>query len=106
MSTENHDIEVQEAIALLPAWFVSRMMTDVWYFGLILDSGFGLAIDRITRVTRAADGSIWLDVNMLDQPTAKRLCPPSMTLVGAPSKRTAASVAATHVVWALELTDT
>jgi hypothetical protein len=44
----------------------ARMMTDVWHLGLFLDSGIGLAIDRITKVTRAGDGSIWLDVNMLD----------------------------------------
>jgi DNA-binding XRE family transcriptional regulator len=54
------------ASRLLPAWFIPRMMTDTWSFGLTLVTGLTLAISSILDVQQAADGSIWLDVRMLN----------------------------------------
>jgi hypothetical protein len=56
------DPVISKAAALLPAWFVPRMMSDEWSFGLLLNNGFVLAVSHIKAVRQAADGSIRLDV--------------------------------------------
>jgi hypothetical protein len=91
----------------LPAWFAERMHNDVWAFGLLLTTGRVLAIESIADLSQAADGSLWLDVELLqswdvDQPT-KKGWPELMTC---PTDRTTCSVALAHVVCAVELADT
>ncbi len=46
----------------LPAWFVPRMMQGSGGFALWLSTGVLLPVERIERIHRAADGSVWLDV--------------------------------------------
>ncbi len=46
----------------LPAWFVPRMMEGNGGLSLQLSSGAIIPIERIDRVHRACDGSVWLDV--------------------------------------------
>jgi hypothetical protein len=58
--------ELDEVARLLPAWFVPRMCGDEWFFGLLVTGGFVLAISHLNDVRRGADGSIWLDVEMID----------------------------------------
>src|SRR5260370_22598359 len=58
--------ELKNAKKLLPAWFVPRMMSDEWQFGLLLTTGDILCISTINEVRQAADGAVWLDVEMLD----------------------------------------
>jgi hypothetical protein len=97
----------EAASRLLPAWFIPRMMTDDWSFGLTLVSGFTLAISSIIDVQQAADGSIWLDVRMLNCEEARGLPQGDGThwkLLASPTKdRRTASVAAVYIVAAVEL---
>ncbi len=97
--------EIDEVQRILPAWFVGRMMDDEWSFGLLLSCGVVLAISNIRRMHQAADGTVWLDVWMLDRlPTWAENLP--MKTIVAPTERLIASINAAHVVWAFELADT
>jgi len=42
------------------------MMCDTWGFGLLLENGNVLGIEQIEKIVQAADGSLWLDVKLLD----------------------------------------
>ena len=95
------------AMRLLPAWFAERMMTDVWSFGLLLETGHTLCIERIVAVTQGADGTVWIDVEMLTRPPLTG--PPFGAVhkpLTAPTPRTRASVQASKIVAAFELADT
>ena len=106
------DDEVEAAQKLLPAWFVQRMMTDEWTFGLLLATGQVLVINRIASVHQAADGSIWLDVEMREkredswlEPELGKM-PSNLNYLLAPTERNDASINAAHVVAAFELAST
>ena len=96
--------EVEEATRLLPAWFVTRMMTDHWFFGLLTDTGIIIGVEHIRSVNLGADGLVWLDVTLLSEPPLQT--PPGMNLLIAPTDRTDASIAASHIVAVFELADT
>lgn len=97
---------VVRAVALLPAWFVPRMIMDEWHFGLMLTTGQVLCISRIDDVKQAADGSIWLDVTMLpDNFGSEHVYGRVMCPMVAPTHRLEASINAAHVVAAFELAD-
>jgi hypothetical protein len=100
---------LDKAYKLLPAEFVSRMMDDVWSFGLLLAGGQVLGVAHIDDVRQAADGSLWLEVELLEVSPVRSdrswgLW--SNGLVLAPTSRIKASVAVAHVVCAVELADT
>lgn len=97
-----YDPNVRLAQKLLPSWFVTRMMTDEWYFGLLLTTGHVVAINHINKVQQAADGSIWIDVEMDIHPPSRD----DLRIFGAPVDRPTATINAAHVVWAFELADT
>jgi hypothetical protein len=96
---------LDDAYELLPTWFVPRMMDDVWSFGLLLTTGHVLAVQQLTDVRKAGDGSIWLDVTLCERPPYGAEKWPLKCLV-APTSRLSASVAASQVVCAVELADT
>jgi hypothetical protein len=102
MPTSTQD--AKEAARLLPAWFIERMMTDHWRFGLVLATGGVLEVERIEAVHQAADDSIWLDVRLQESSFTSEVS--GMPTLLAPSSRTTASVNAAHVVAAFELADT
>jgi hypothetical protein len=52
-------------VDLIPAWFTSRMIDDVWGFGLLLENGNILGIECIEKIYQAVDGSLWMDVRLL-----------------------------------------
>jgi len=83
-------------------------MDDEWFFGLILTTGQMLAITHIDDVRQAADGTIWLDVNMAAKDDGKSLFGEKWDgqIMFSPTTRLRASVNAAHVVCAVELTDT
>jgi hypothetical protein len=56
VSDEEFD-RVARAERLLPAWFVPRMMTDWWHFGLLLVTGQVIAIRGIREV-RGSPGNV------------------------------------------------
>ena len=93
---------------LLPAWFVERMMGDCWFFALLTNDGIMICISTITDVRQAADGSIWLDVELLTDETfwVAKLREGGFKTLIAPSSRTTASINAAHVVAAFEIADT
>ena len=96
------DREVEEALRLLPAWFTGRMMTNSWSFGLLLETGHTLCIELIVAAKQGADGTVWLDVEMMTY----RPCELPKNLIVAPTSRTRASVQASKIVAAFELADT
>jgi hypothetical protein len=101
---------IERMARLLPAWFCKRMAGDNWYFGLVLTTGHMLNIRAIDNVTQAADGSLWLDVEMasfednaFEELATKRGWPPFLP---APTNRNTCSVAVAQIVCAVELADT
>jgi hypothetical protein len=100
------DAVISAARAILPAWLTERMMMDDWLFGLLLATGHVVAIHRITAVTRDASGVVWLDVILASEAGAYPLKAggTALPLILAPTDRREASINATSVVMALELT--
>jgi len=84
----------QAATEWLPAWFVPRMMEGNGGLSLYLSTGKAIPIERIDRVHRACDGSVWLDIllTLPDYPTDRRL--------GLPATEAMATVNAAHVTMA------
>lgn len=59
---ESYNTPDEAAQRWLPAWFVPRMMAGNGGLALWLTTGIALPLERIERIHRASDGSIWLDV--------------------------------------------
>jgi len=102
---------IDRAQAILPAWFVDRMMTDNWVFGLLLVTGQTLVIDNIQQIRYGAGGT-WIDATMHQDFLGPRASAgmktrhPWLTLMTAPTSRLKISINAEHVVAAFELADT
>jgi hypothetical protein len=96
------DVErVNNAEKLLPAWFVPRMMRDVWGFGFLLSSGDRVHFERINDVCQAADGTIWIDVTLhVRQPRSNNA--DGNYILALESDRKKASINAAHIVMAFE----
>jgi hypothetical protein len=95
---------LKRASQLLPAWFIPRMMEDVWSFGLLMSEGTLISIDTILDVHQAADGSIWLDVRLSEGiPFTIEKYP---KLLKSPTSRTDASINARYTMAAFETADT
>ena len=97
------DERIGQAVKLLPAWFIPRMMSDSWSFGLVCTGGLVLGIKTILAVHQDAHNKFWLDVELISYWESKQF---EFAVVGAPTSRTTASVAVDHVIYALELADT
>jgi hypothetical protein len=106
MSDETDDADVARATKLLPAWFVPRMMTDTWFFGLLLVTGEVAMIDTIHRVHQDAAGGLWLDVGMLESNQLSTEVVDGRSVLWSPTSRHTATINAAHVVAAFELADT
>jgi hypothetical protein len=92
----------ERARALLPAWFIPRMMEDAWSFAFLMVSGTYIHVEHIAAVHESADG-LWLDVDLCtDQPRAFG----HPAGVVAPTSRTTASIAVRHIMLAFETADT
>jgi hypothetical protein len=100
--------DIESAKKLLPAWFTERMMSDTWPFGLLLTTGHILCISRIEAVHQAADETIWLDVDMIEDMPSKTVLQqmPKMEWLLSPTSRKRASVQASQIIAAMELADT
>ncbi|MBD3882922.1 hypothetical protein IFO70_14225 [Phormidium tenue FACHB-886] len=96
---------IEAAQKLLPSWFVTRMMSDSWYFGLLTVSNTIIGIQCIDDVQQAADGTIWLDVTLLDTNLLRTDVLQQDVLI-APTSRTRASINVNQIVAAFELEDT
>tara|TARA_R110000868_G_scaffold108548_1_gene296180 strand:+ start:698 stop:1006 length:309 start_codon:yes stop_codon:yes gene_type:complete len=93
-----------EAGRILPAWFVSRMMTDEWQFAFVLSDGTQLALTRIDWVVRDSTGRIWLDVRLMAP--RYRESHTGWNLTYAPTARVRSSVSVDHIMYAIEIGDT
>ena len=62
MTTWTRVTDPDEAVALLPAWFASRMMGTRGSYGFFLASGDVLRVSRVTAVHVSSGGSILVDV--------------------------------------------
>jgi hypothetical protein len=91
----------EEATPILPAWFTVRMMTDDWLFGLIVNDGRVIAINRVNAVSD--DGS-WLDVDLATDTEVHQI-PASYgrPVCAVAADRRKASVHVATIVAALEL---
>ena len=85
-------------------WFVSRMMTDTWSFGLLVTGNLVIVVESITQIQEHG-GIVWLDVEMASRNDIID-APPGLTLMFSPTERTSASVRADAVIAAFELKDT
>jgi hypothetical protein len=105
---DEYDKATARCAQLLPAWFVPRMMTDVWSFALLTANRQAILIDHINRISQAADGGLWLDVQLLDSAGGweENLRQMGLHIITAPTTRTSASVNAAHIVAAFEIADT
>ncbi|ADE15880.1 hypothetical protein Nhal_2815 [Nitrosococcus halophilus Nc 4] len=102
--------EVAKAEELLPAWFIERMMNDTWFFGVLLDTGQMLGIEHINKVRQAANGDVWIDVEMLEHRQFRvEYLPDSwkgVKLLCSPTSRTDTSINTRHIVAVFDLADT
>jgi hypothetical protein len=98
------DEKIATAQKLLPAWFAPHMMKQDWTYGLMLPNGHVIAVRRINEVTRAVDGTLWLDVTLApaDDYWGGNYDP---GIFGAPSARRSASINVAHVAAAFDLVD-
>jgi hypothetical protein len=93
--------ENDSGINLLPAWFIRRMASDMWYFGLIMTSGDVIGIQCISSISE--DGR-WIDATMIEgdfEPQGTLNI--SGKLILAPTKRTSVSIQVQHIMGAIEL---
>jgi len=86
-----------EASRVLGAWFVGRMMVKGGAFELRLVDGVQVLVDSIMSITVAANGSIWLDVEL----TPRRTYEPKV--ISGRHQRTRATINAAHVTAAMLL---
>ena len=89
-------------------WFVVRMTTDDWTFGLLLTTGTVAVISRITGIHEHA-GIVWVDVELAERTgsyTHLNLDFDRLYLLFAPTSRSIASIRADAIVVAFELADT
>jgi hypothetical protein len=103
--SNSKESRISAAKALLPAWFIVRMMQDAWVFGLMLTNGQIIMISSIEEVRQAKDSSIWIDVTLRQHKEALTV-PAIPNLFGAPTARLKASINAGNIAMAFELTDT
>jgi hypothetical protein len=98
-STDDLDAKIAQAAKLLPAWFVPRMMSDAWLFGLMLVTGKTVPVRQIVALHKDAAGDIWIDAKMVEGGMTSQ----GLDLLVCASGRPAVSLNARHVVGALEL---
>jgi len=63
--TDARQTLLAKAHELLPSWFTDRLAGEPARFSLLLDTRHVLVIDGVTGVRQAANGDVWIDVEML-----------------------------------------
>lgn len=94
-----------EAFELVPAWFTKRMMTDHWYFALLLSNGKWILISQINSIS--SDGK-WIDVELSEKgsSTLYDAIPEDQIISSLTNDRPRATIRAAEVVLATEAADT
>ena len=92
---------------VLPAWFSSRMASDVGLFGLHLSDGSVMVVTTVVGCSEASDGSIWIDAEMAQKGDCdfwvNRLG--TSRVITTHSSRTTVSINAGHIIAAFEIAD-
>lgn len=97
---------LHEFDAEIGAWFYEHMSSADGSFGLMLDNGSLAHISKIKGISRASDGSIWLDVLLANKPaddSKLRQMQPGGFILWSIGAETTASINAAHIVAAFEL---
>lgn len=94
------DQRVAAAQTLLPAWFVPRMMSDKWQFGLLLVTGDTVPVLQLTDVHQDAAGDLWIDARVAEGGVKSE---PGRRLLMPAGGRSIVSINARHVVVAMEI---
>jgi hypothetical protein len=94
-----------EAFEVVPAWFTKRMMTDHWYFALLLSNGRWVLISQIESIS--SDGK-WIEVLLSDKgsSTLYKVIPEDQICSSLTEDRPKATIRAADVVLATEAADT
>lgn len=92
--------EPNKMTEVLPVWYIERMSTDLWGFGLLLSSGDVLGIEQISGVS---DDGQWLEVELLDGSAGPAEVNGIPILYAVAADRTQASVRVDQVQAAFEL---
>jgi len=91
-------------LAINPSWFVDRMMSDEWYFGLVTNQGQIIAINKINSIS---DDGKWLEVTLLTNDEVskieKRIPHNIQYLSAVADDRITASVLVSNIVLAFEI---
>lgn len=93
------------ARSILPGWFVDRMMTDNWYFGLMMSDGSVIVISEIVRVYVDVNGGIWIDAHMAEDAInpAMQINRQRYYFTAPASSRTKVSLNAAHIMAAFDM---
>jgi hypothetical protein len=106
-SPEDEIAEPERAKRLLPAWFVARMMGDARNFAFLMATGDVVHFENILDVHQATDGSLWVDVALVDSvPMSNQGRGIKGRHIVAPVGRKTASINVAHIVMAFEAADT
>ena len=97
--------EQEQSVLNLPAWFVKRMTNDIWSFAFLLVTGEYLLFSHINRVVQSANGTLWIDVELL-RPEDCEFWMSGKKIFCPPSSRRGCSVNASHIICAFEIADT
>ena len=106
-SFEDEIADTERAKRLLPAWFVGRMMGDRRNFAFLMATGDMVHFETILDVHKAADGSLWVDVALVDGvPMSNQGCSTKGRHIVTPVDRQIASINIGHIALAFETAET
>lgn len=86
-------------------WFIERMASDDWHFGLLMITGHTLLIQNIVGVSKDESGNFWIDANLEIGEIGPHGVPGGKPITS-PTSRTIVSINAAHIVAAFEMADT
>jgi hypothetical protein len=98
-----------EECELLPAWFTTRMMNDVWQFALVMKGKVIIPISHITNVCQDESGNLWVDAEVISKEDASFWLKDkfgSYEIFEMPSSRNQLTIQADEITMAFELADT
>jgi hypothetical protein len=96
----NHD--------LLPADLIERMLTDEWYFVIVLNNGMAVAVTHLDNIHKDASGNLWFDVRMLSDANFywKDGMAEIFKFITSPTSRKKATIAVSSIAMIFEAMDT
>ena len=65
MMSDPRQALLARARELLPSWFTDRLAGEPARFSFLLDTRHVLVVDAVTGVRQAANGDVWIDVELV-----------------------------------------